>query len=265
MEGIDLVVPDFPNISLVALYGEKNLGLRTMIQKLQVYLTKHELIDSFTPYQLDQVHGTIIGCEGIRTKLGIANKWYGDRRQETRYIDISGLIDYLRHRVSFPLNIHFGGYALNTNYNFLSRNQHPYLRSLQLQSVENKTIPVLIGWSWQNNAISEEIDQLRKNLQHFNLLHKYHAKLDDVDNDFYLRLGTIESQLTTKATKIIARDIRNLLASQSALSIPIYLEDLAFAQYQDLSLSPDITRIIPAATITSNQLEKLYPQSAKII
>jgi len=257
-----LVVPDLPNVSLVAFYGEKIPKLKDLIQKLQTCLVKHELIDNFTPYHLNQVHGTIIGCEGIQTTLGVVNKWYGDRRQETKYIDIPGLVDYLQHQVDFPLDMCFGGYDPDVDYNFLSRNQHPYLRSFQLQSIENKTIPVLIGWSWQENRISGDMYQLRKDLQKFNLLHKYHGQLDDVDNDFYLRIGTIEGPLTIEAKEIIARDICNLLGSQSTLSILIDLEDLAFAQYQDLSLNPSTTRIIPVAKITSSQLEKLYSQTA---
>lgn len=257
----NLAIPDFPNVSLVAFYGEKAPELKTLIQKLQTYLTEHKLIDSFKPYELEQVHGTIIGCEGICTKSGVVNKWYREHRQETRYIDISGLINYLQHQVSFPLNISFGGYDLNLDYNFLSRNQHPYLRSFQLQSTEDQTIPVLIGWPWQNNKISWDIDDLRKDLQLFNLLHKYHGKSDDIDNDFYLRLGTIESQITMEVAQIITRDIRDLLASQSALSIPICLEDLVFAQYQDLSLSLDKTNIISTIKITPSQLEEFYTQS----
>lgn len=265
MRKTNLVIPDLPNVSLVAFYREKALELKALIQKLQACLTEHELIESFSPYELGQVHGTIIGCEGMKTKSGVVNKKYSDRRQETRYIDIPGFIDYLQYQVNFPLHMRFGGYNREFDYNFLSRNQHPYLRSFQLQSTEDKTIPVLIGWPWHNNTISWKIDNLRKDLQKFNLLHKYHEKLDDVDNDFYLRLGTIESQLTIEASEIIATDIRNLLASRSALSIPIFLEDLAFAQYQDLSFNPATTKVISAAKITSSQLEALYPQSANII
>ena len=257
--------PDLPNVSLVACYSEKTSELKALIQKLQTGLAQHELIDSFTPYHLGQVHGTIIGCEGVQTKSGIVNKSYGNLRNETRYMNIPGLVDYLQYQVKFPFNICFGGYDLNFDYNFLSRNKHPYLRSFQLQSIGDKTIPVLIGWPWQNNTISGDIDRLRKKLQQFNLLHKYHRELDDVDNDFYLRIGTIDSPLTIEATEIIAKDIRTLLASQSTLSIPIYLQDLAFAQYQDLSFNPSTTRVFSAAKITSSQLEQLYSQSANTI
>lgn len=102
------------------------------------------------------------------------------------------------------------------------------------------------------------INKLRRDLQQFNLLHKYHTTPEAIDNDFYLRLGTIDRQLTSEEIREIATDIRNTLEAQPALYIPINLNDLAFAQYQDLTLSLATTKVIPAAEITASQLKQLY-------
>ena len=253
----NIAIPSIPNVSLVAFYGDKPSQLTVLIKKLQAYLDSHQLIkDKFVPYQLEQIHGTIIGCEGLKTESGIINKWFCDRRQETKYIDIPGAIDYLRHQIDLPLTIRFGGYDRTYDYSFLSRQQHLYLRSFQLQPAATQTIPVLIGWSW-DNGVTVAIDNLRRNLQQFGLLHKYHAAPKDVDNDFYLRLGTIDRQLTTEEIDAIATEIRNLLETQP-LSIPIELKDLAFARYQDLLLTPATTTAIPVAEITGSQLKQSY-------
>ncbi|MEM8674815.1 MAG: hypothetical protein AAGF83_13220 [Cyanobacteria bacterium P01_G01_bin.67] len=246
------------NLSLVAFYGHKPQPLINLIQKLQESIANHSLIQhQFIPYQLEQVHGTIIGCEGITIESGIVSYWFRSRRQEDRYINFSGLIDYLQHQINFPLRIRFGGYQRHQEYNFRSREQHLYLRSFQLQDSAEQTIPVLIGWSWRKELISLEIDNLRRNLQQFNLLHKYHYTPDAVDNDFYLRLGTINSRLTSTEIAVIATDIRNLLKTQP-FYIPINLKDLAFTQYQDLLLTPATTKVIPVAEITVDRLEQLY-------
>ncbi|MGF1590767.1 MAG: hypothetical protein ACFCU7_16290 [Pleurocapsa sp.] len=248
-----------PNVSFIAFYGDKSLQLTTFINKIQAYLVNHELIqDRFIPYQPEQIHGTIIGCEGFKIDSGVINQWFYEHRQETRYIDFPGLINHLQHQVNFPLSIRFGGYDRHTNYNFFSRNQHLYFRSFQLQPVDNQTIPILIGWSWENYSVSLAIDNLRRDLQQFNLLHKYHVTSDAMDNDFYLRLGTINGKLNSEEINAIATDIRNILESQLALYFPINLNDLAFAQYQDLSLTPAKTKVIPVGEITANQLEQLY-------
>lgn len=247
------------NVSLVAFYGDKPSQLTTLIQRLQTYLTNHHLLEGkFVPYQLSQVHGTIIGCEGTETNLGIINHWFDKCRQEKRYIDFAGLTNYLQHQLNFPLTIQFGGYDRHIDYNFLSRNYHPYVRSFQLQPAVNQTIPVLIGWSWSNEQISLAIDNLRRDLQQFNLLHKYHAIQESIDNDFYLRLGTIDAMLTPETIQVISGEIRNLLKIQSSGKIALGKENLAFAQYQDLSLDPAITQTIPVSEITTNKLKQLY-------
>ncbi len=246
------------NVSLVSFYGDKPVQLINLIQKLQTSLTNQLIKDKFVPYQLEQIHGTIIGCEGYKTEAGVINKWFYERREETKYIDIPGLVNYLKHQASLPLVIRFGGYDRNTDYNFLSRNQHLYDRSFQLQPADNQTMPVLIGWSWSDNSVSLAVDDLRRNLQQFNLLHKYHTTPKDIDNDFYLRLGTINAKLSAEEIEAIFTDIRNLLATQPALYIPITLNDFAFAQYQDLTLPTATTKIFPIAKITVKQLEQLY-------
>ena len=245
------------NVSLVAFYGDKPPQLVALIQKLQTYLANRELTkDCFIPYQLEQVHATVIGCEGLKTESGIINKWFYECRQETRYIDIPGLISYLQHQI-VPVTIRFGGYDRASNHNFLSRQQHLYFRSFQLQLAQTQTIPVLIGWSW-DNGVTLAIDNLRRNLQQFNLLHKYHDSPEAIDNDFYLRLGTLDRQLTSEEIDAIATDIRNLLATQPPYYIPIALDDLAFARYQDLLLTPATTKVIPVTEISATRLQQLY-------
>ncbi|MEM7758772.1 MAG: hypothetical protein AAF298_11700 [Cyanobacteria bacterium P01_A01_bin.40] len=252
----------YENVSLVAFYGHKPPPLINLIQKLQEAIANHSLIQNqFIPYQLKQVHGTIIGCEGIVTESGIISHWFHYKRRENRYLDFAGLIDYLHNQINFPLTIRLGGYNRQQEYNFHSREQHLYLRSFQLQESAEQTIPVLIGWSWRKELISLEIDNLRRNLQQFNLLHKYHDPPEAVDNDFYLRLGTINSRLTSPEREAVATDLRNLLETQPALDIPINLPDLAFAQYQDLLLTPATTKIFPVGAITAKQLEELYFES----
>jgi hypothetical protein len=257
MKESDSTIADRINVSLVSFYGEKPLELCRLIEKLQTRLANHPLLqDNFAPYQLEQVHGTIIGCEGCKTDAGVVNQWFKQHRQVDKYVDFAGLINYFQHQADFPLTIRFGGYDRQMNFDFRSRDQHLYERSFQLQSANSQTIPVLIGWSWRDNIVTGEIDRLRRHLQNFNLLHKYHATINAIDNDFYLRLGTINAQLIPQINAI-AVDLRDFLAA-TPLSIPLSLKNLAFVQYQDLMLTPATTKVIPVETITASQLEQLY-------
>ena len=246
------------NVSLVAFYGDKP-PLKNLIQELQACLVDCKSIQNkFIPYQLEQVHGTIIGCEGRKTKSGIVNQWFDERRGEIRYIDLKGLVNYLQHQMQLPLTIRFGGYDRTQEYNFLSRNEHLYFRSFQLQAIEDRIIPILIGWSWNNNEVTLAIDNLRRSFQEFNLLHKYHTTPDAMDNDFYLRLGTINTQLSPIEIQAIATIVRDLLAKRSPLYISIKKDNIALARYQDLSLTPAKTEIVPISDITANRLKQMY-------
>ena len=246
-------------VSLVAFYGDKPQQLKDLIRQLQKLIGSHELVgDKFIPYQLEQVHATIIGCEGNKTAAGIVNRWFDVRRQETRHIDIEGLANYLRNKITLPPTIRFGGFDRVTEYNFRSRNEHLYLRSFQLQPTETETIPILIGWSWSDSQVTLAIDNLRRSFQQFNLLHKYHATDRAIDNDVYLRLGTIARPLNESARQAIATEVRNFLESQSPLYLPLEKNNLAFANYQDLALTPATTQTIPISTITSQKLATFY-------
>ena len=247
------------NVSLVAFYGDKPSELQDLILQLQQLLIDRELVgDKFIPYQLEQVHATIIGCEGTKTERGIVNRWFDLRRQETRYINLAGLTNYLQNEIILPPTIRFGGFDRATEYNFRSRNEHLYFRSFQLQPTETETIPILIGWSWENRQVTLGIDNLRRSFQQFDLLHKYHATNEAIDNDFYLRLGTIARPLKEMEIQAIASQIRNFLASQPPLYLPLAKQNLSFARYQDLSLTPATTEIIPISDITPQQLAILH-------
>ena len=246
------------NVSLVAFYGDKPPQLVALIQKLQNHLAQSVSIrHGFTPYKMEQVHGTIIGCEGFKTATGVVNTWFHQRIKANACIDLAGLIEYLHQQLDLPLTIRFGGYHRRQDYHFLSRDRHPYFRSFQLQDKTTEIVPVLIGWSW-NDGISPILDELRHDLQQFNLLHKYYDEPDTVDNDFYLRLGTIDAALPCDEMKAIATEIRNLLETSPLWDIPLSLKDLAFARYQHFTLPPETTTTIPLAGTTVSKIERFY-------
>ena len=255
-----MMIPDCPNVSLVAFYGNKPSELIELILDLQAYLHTSKLVAGrFTSYQLEQVHGTIIGCEGLKTEAGIASKWFYENRNEIKYIDLDKLIQYFDNCPKLPIKIRFGGYDPHTDYGFCSRGLHPYERSFQLRSLPDGTIiPVLIGWPFQNNHISRVIDNLRCDFQQFDLLHQYHQTPDSVDNDFYLRLGNIQGELTTEAVMAIENDIRDTLKNKFIIDISLDKDDLAFAKYQDLLLTPKTTKILPLVAATLDKIEELY-------
>jgi hypothetical protein len=254
-----MIIPDRPNVSLVGFYGNKPLEFILLLEKLQRYFaTNARTKDNFIPYRLEQIHGTILGCEGLLTSEGVVNKWLYETTGKIKYIKYDRFLEYLNDRAILPINLRFGGYQLERDYGFLSRGLHPAIRSFQLQVSGTEIIPVLIGWSWQNNLISQEIESLRRSGQKFNLLHKYHRNPESIDNDFYLRLGTIKRQLSPEIISQIESEIRTLLLDHTPIAIKIDRDRISFALYQDFQLTPETTKIIKLLDATKENIEQLY-------
>ena len=256
-----LSIPDIPGVSLVAFYGEKPGALQQLIVSLQ-QLLQREFRDNYIPYDIEQVHATIIGCEGLKTEAGIVNKWFYTLKNEIVYLDIAGFLKYLSTPRLLPLEICFAGYQPNINYQFLSRNRHPSDRSIQLQISGNSLIPILIGWSRckEHISISDDIEQLRRNLQQFGFLHKYHEQPQDIDNDVYLRLGTIVGEYNPQFVATIQQKINNYLQTLAPINITVGKENLAIVKYQDLALTFNSTRIysLTNLNVSYNFWQQLY-------
>ncbi len=248
------LIPNFPNVSLVAFYGKKSFEFTFLIQELQQYLC--ELLPSvFEPYALESIHATLLGCEGGKTERGILNQWFLERREESRIVDFAGFLKCVQNNPQFPVPIQFGGYQLSVDYGFKSRNQHPYKRSFCFQN----EMVVLIGWPIQAGKIIMEIDNLRRSGEKFNLLHKYHGNPDDIDNDCYLRIGVLNSKISADQRQKVEQKVQELLKMRSPLVLPLTLEECCFVQYYDYTFPFSTTQVIPLKEATPEKLQQLYP------
>jgi hypothetical protein len=247
-------IPDIPNVSLVAFYGTKSLAFHLLIESLQKQLSDL-LQNKFERYPIEQIHATLIGCEGLKTEKGILSKWFLEHRGEERYINLSEFIDFIRQSDRLPIQIEIGGYNPAIDYGFLSKNKHPFERSFQFQG----NFAVLMGWSRKNTQISFDIDRFRLECQNFNLLHKYHKQPDSIDNDCYMRIGVMKEKLSNEEIRAIERGIREHLKAIAPIDLFIDTNSLNFIGYQNLSPSPDTTKIITLHDATAKEIEILYP------
>jgi hypothetical protein len=240
-----------PNVSLVAFYGSKPPPLAAFLQKLQQQLDR-ALEGQFRPSPLEQIHGTLIGCEGTRRDRAIVSHWWKQRRGETRHLDLSGFLHELHCGSAFPFDLRLGGYDSEIDYGFLSRDRHPFERSFQFRD----NLAVLVGWLHQGDP---DLDRFRRNAQHYNFLHKFHDRPDAIDNDFYLRIGTIIAPVSPERRSRIEAEIRHFLKSNQPVRVKLNLDDLAFVRYRDLTLSPDTTQVLNARDASVELLQAWYP------
>ncbi|MFC1997703.1 hypothetical protein ACFLXI_08895, partial [Chloroflexota bacterium] len=221
------------NLTLVAYYGrEKPSKLQDFIDVSQESLIR-DLGEAFKPYTLDQIHGTIIGLEGIRVGDEIINTNYLNISRKHRSMRLARMIEVVKDRSFLPFSVQIGGYKAGEIYPFMSRGTHPYLRSFSIQGES----AVAMGWPVEESVFPLPLDQLRRKMGEANLLHKYHLKPGDIDNDFYFVLGTIDrDKLSETDLQSTQEGMRALLAARDPLKLTIGPENLSIVAYHDPQL-----------------------------
>jgi hypothetical protein len=231
-------------VALVSLYGEKKSALATLIAQCQQLVT-NAVGAAFSPYDLRQIHATIVGLEALVGPPAY-NANFAKYRGREVVMDFDGFFAYLRACGQIPFEVQIGGFA-NREYPFTSRETIPYERSFSVQ--DDKV--VVIGWPIRGEpsllprstaaAIAQEariypatLDAIRHAAQQFGILHRWHRTLTDVDNDLFFRIGMIDSKsLTPAATRMLESQARDYLSSQPPLVIEIPLDDISIAAYED--------------------------------
>jgi|GEM_PF-1001173 hypothetical protein len=250
-----IIVPETPNVSLVSLCGKKPPDFEALLLLLQGYLS-NAFPQQFTALSLSQIHGTLLGCEGAKTPQGIVSQWFLKRRNQLRYLNLNGFLDAIHHFESLSVQIRIAGYHSTIDYGFHSRDQHPYIRSFQFQNHD----AVLMGWPYYQSRFPEDLGEFRQAAQQFNLLHKYQPQ-QGIDNDFYLRIGSVDPTVPESQLTAVEIKIQEILRTQSPILLTLNHSSIALVQYQDLSLPPQTTQIFSLEEITRDTWAKLYPDA----
>ena len=230
-------------LTVVSLYGDKNEDFATAIDRWQ-QLCAQALGPAFTRYAIRQIHATIIGLERHRAPAYNAN--FSKYRAREVVMDFTGLLADLRTRGHIPFEVQIGGFA-RRDYPFTSRNTTPYERSFSVQGDK----VVVMGWPVRGEPLlpatatyPPTLDVIRHAMQGFGVLHGYHRAVTDADNDLFFRIGLIDAQATTPAvTSALEIQMREVLSTQTPLIIPIRLEDIDIAAYDDDRLPVPSTRV----------------------
>jgi hypothetical protein len=245
-----------PQATLVALYGAKPKALAALLLECQRRISA-VLGDRFRPYELQQIHATIVDLE--RKAESLFNSNLAKYRNRLEPMDLDGLLNFIHLSGQFPIHIQIGGFQ-NRDYPFTSRGQRPYERSFSLQG--NKV--VLVGWPIRGAPLARtapstlhlihesrlypnSLDELRKAFQSFNVLHKYHQVPTDVDNDFYFRIGLLEPSypgISTEWKQSVEGGVRAFLSTVEPIIVEITVADIYVAAYEDPILPQHSTRVV---------------------
>jgi hypothetical protein len=229
-------------ISAVAFYGPKTGRLRELLTGVQALIAEH-LGGDFRPYALDQVHATLIALNGVRAGGTIVNEYLLEHAGERREMDLPRVMDILARRFATPLRVRIGGFRPGQAVPFTSRGQHLAERSF---SVQGEAF-VLVGWPADSLAgAGRPVDELRREMNTAGVLHRYHAKPDDVDNDLHLVVGH-QAGAPAGALARATAAVRDKLAADPA-DLAIALSDVTIVAADSHTMTPPVyVSGIPAA------------------
>jgi hypothetical protein len=241
------------NLTLVAFYGPKPDPLIHLVDRLQAVL-RSELGPVFFAYEIEQVHATMIGLEGWRVSgeaLGTNTTQVSGGASNT---DLRGLLKSMQEMP--PFHVRLGGFGAAGIYPFESRGLHPYLRSFTI----NGSLAVLMGWPVAGKSYPMTLDAMRRECKRYNILHKYHQKEADIDNDFFLVLGRVaRGSILDEKMVYVQNTLRQLLAEREPLDLLVRPEDLTIVAYTDtqLPISSSVRYTLAEAQARVNELNLL--------
>jgi hypothetical protein len=136
---------------------------------------------------VDQIHATLIGMEARLDHGELVNKnWEGGEADEpVCSMDLDGFARYMQ-QVELPIQLQFGGFSPSADNPYDPR--PPFERSF---TILPDGLIVVVGWPMLDGVIRPALLDFRKGAESFHIVHKYHKKEADRDNDAFLVLGVI--------------------------------------------------------------------------
>jgi hypothetical protein len=250
-----MMVPDKMQATLVSFYGKKPEPLKNFIVACQNKVLE-AIGGSFLPYELEQVHGTIIGLEGVRDAEKIKNANFEASLAQERWIDPIELLTFLQSNELRSISVEIGGYS-SVFKEFSSRGEVPFKRSFSIQG----DIVVIMGWPLAAEKGHYLLDNYRRSFNEVNVLHKWHRRPAEIDDDFYLVLGRVRS-LDEEAKVHLVDIMRHYLSTQNSISVAIEKKYLSIVGYIDPQLPCSTSCELPLLSekLTSRRLLTLYPK-----
>jgi hypothetical protein len=223
-------------ISAVAFYGPKAGPLRELLTGVQA-MTAAEIGPAFLPYSLEQIHATLIALDGDRDAgTGtVVNTFYlihAGRRVE---MNLPQAMDILARRFEHPLRVRLGGFAAGQQVPFTSRGWHLFDRAFSVQG----NAFVLVGWPVASlTGPDTPLDDLRREMNTANVLHRYHPGEEAVDNDLHLVVGH-HAGATAGALARAEAAVRDQLAAHP-VEIEIGIDDIKVVASDSRTMAPPL-------------------------
>jgi len=223
-------------ISAVALYGPKAGPVRDFLAGVQA-LIAGQVGRDFRPYSLEQIHATLIALNAVRDPATgmIVNEYFLEHAGAGVEMDLPRAMRILAAHFADPLAVRIGGWRPDRPAPFLSRGVPLHERAFSVQ----RNAFVLIGWPVAAiDGNGRPLDSLRRDMNAAGVLHKYHRRDADVDDDLYLVVGH-HAGAPASAVERAAEAVRDKLADEP-LDVAIGLGDVTIVAADSHTLAPPV-------------------------
>ncbi|OUR92765.1 hypothetical protein A9Q81_15700 [Gammaproteobacteria bacterium 42_54_T18] len=246
-------------LTLISFYGSKTDELHQLINSCIQKIQKSPLGELFRPYDINQIHGTIIGMEKVIKAHTFYNHNIAAETKNNVTMDFSHFLTTVHQ--NFPMTIQFGGFHPSFK-EFTSAGQLPNTRTFQIQWINKKV--TLLGWPSISGGVTNQLSNIRTSfLENCNISHKYKN-----DNDLFMVLGEIshpnsvsisEKLQLTLDTEQLEKSIRDYLYKHPIITA-LDLNALSIAQYTNptLPITHTINHPLNKPGLTADCIRTLY-------
>jgi hypothetical protein len=260
-----------PGVTCVAFFhGRRPRVVDVLIDRLQDSLrrrlTQWLERDWIRMAPAGQVHATLIGMEASLERGELVNTNGKSRLGAgARPMDLDGFAEYLR-RLDWPIRLRFGGFSPADANPYDQR--PPFERSF---TIRPDGLAVAIGWPIADGVIGPALLDFRKGAELFHIVHKYHAKETDRDNDAFLVLGAVTPMPWARpgqprdgydrflaALAGVQEEIRESLRI-APVELDLGREHCCFVRYRTADLAAVAEKeILPCDAVAAEKLRGLY-------
>ena len=186
-----------PGVTFVALFDKRRPWVFDALidwlrEVLRSQLSEWLQKDWFTLASASQIHITLIGMEASFDRGELINKNLKELKTRVEMqpmaMNLAGFSRYLQV-METPIRLRFGGFSPDSINPYDSR--PPFERSFTIRS---DGLIVAIGWPVLNDVIQPALIDFRKGAERFQVVHKYHGKVTDCDNDAFFVIGAVTSK-----------------------------------------------------------------------
>ncbi|MEM9917860.1 MAG: hypothetical protein AAF990_07180 [Bacteroidota bacterium] len=251
-------------LTLVSFYGPKNTAFVEYMDALHSEIKKSELAAWYRPYDIDQIHGTLIGLEKLVGFQEHFNRNIWEKDGLKRLMQTDCILEIIERYLEETI-IRMGGIQKGTSA-FHSWGRDPYDRMFNIQADRLN----INGWPYTAQAdevrCAESLVDLRSAFyQQANIQHKYHQQKD---NDFYMVLGRLdfkglsarEIETTCKpAMRALKKTITEKMSTK-LLELKLAIDNTFLVQYEDKDLNRRRSKSWNIEVLRSNPdfIQQLY-------